>query len=167
MFFVHFSVSVPTTTSMGKISNITNSTDPSLVNARLFVGNLNTFVITKDDVENIFKRYGKIIGISMHKGFAFVQYTTEQEARNAIQGEDQRVYATQPIGEWTRHRFLLDSLYANLGDLDGIDVNNFGMPVNACCIISGNPNVIDLTVKFLSSKYQGQMVSYIFGNLCK
>jgi heterogeneous nuclear ribonucleoprotein C1/C2 len=83
---------------MGKISNITNSADPTLVLARLFVGNLNTFVITKEDVENIFKRYGKIIGISMHKGFAFVQYTTEQEARAAVQAEDQRVYATQPIG---------------------------------------------------------------------
>ena len=92
---------------MGKISNVTNSTEPSLVTSRLFVGNLNTFVITKDDVENIFKRYGKIIGISMHKGFAFVQYMTEAEARNAVQGEDQRVYATQPIGKQTIYIYVL------------------------------------------------------------
>ena len=53
---------------MRKISNVTNSTDPSAINARIFVGNLNTFVLTKDNVENIFNRYGTIVGISMHKG---------------------------------------------------------------------------------------------------
>ena len=30
--------------------------------------------------------------------YAFVQYATEAEARNAVLAEDQRVYATQPIG---------------------------------------------------------------------
>ena len=84
---------------MGKISNITNSSDPHAINSRIFVGNLNTFTLTKDDVECVFKRYGRIIGISMHKGYAFVQYTSEVDARNAVAGEDQRVYATQPIGE--------------------------------------------------------------------
>lgn len=83
---------------MGKISNITNSTDPQSINSRIFVGNLNTFVITKEDVERIFQRYGKILGISMHKGYAFIQFSTEAEARGAVQGEDQRVYAAQPIG---------------------------------------------------------------------
>lgn len=86
--------------TMGKISNVTNSTDPQLINSRTFVGNLNTFILTKDDVESIFQRYGRIIGISMHKGYAFVQYTTEQEARNAVAGEDQRIYANQPIGKF-------------------------------------------------------------------
>ncbi len=82
-----------------KISNITNSTDPQAINSRIFVGNLNTFTVTKDVVESVFKRYGKIIGISMHKGYAFVQYTNEQDARNAVAGEDQRVYAGQQIGK--------------------------------------------------------------------
>ena len=90
---------VDTNMRMGKISNITNSSDPHAINSRIFVGNLNTFTLTKDDVECVFKRYGRIIGISMHKGYAFVQYTSEVDARNAVAGEDQRVYATQPIGE--------------------------------------------------------------------
>lgn len=84
---------------MGKISNVTNSTDPLSVNSRLFVGNLNTFALTKDAVETVFQRYGRIIGISMHKGFAFVQYTNEHDARKAVAGEDQRIYAGQQIGE--------------------------------------------------------------------
>ena len=84
-----------------KISNITNSNDPKSVNSRIFVGNLNTFTLTKDDVETIFKRYGRIIGISMHKGYAFVQYTNEYDARNAVSGEDQRVYASQQVGKST------------------------------------------------------------------
>ena len=45
-------------------------------------------------------RYGKLDGISMHKGYAFIQYACEQDARNAVKAEDQRVYATQAIGEW-------------------------------------------------------------------
>ena len=85
--------------SVGKISNITNSNDPQMINSRIFCGNLNTFTLTKDDVEGIFKRYGRIIGISMHKGYAFVQYTNEYDARNAVAGEDQRIYAGQPVGK--------------------------------------------------------------------
>ena len=88
--------------SMGKISNITNSNDPQMINSRVFCGNLNTFTLTKDDVEAIFKRYGRIIGISMHKGYAFVQYTNEYDARNAVAGEDQRIYAGQPVGEYLK-----------------------------------------------------------------
>ncbi len=92
--------------SMGKISNITNSNDPQSINSRIFVGNLNTFLLNKDDVERIFKRYGRIIGISMHKGYAFVQYTNEYDARNCVAGEDQRIYASQPIGKWIVNKML-------------------------------------------------------------
>ena len=97
---------VDNTMRMGKISNITNSSDPHAINSRIFVGNLNTFTLTKDDVECVFKRYGRIIGISMHKGYAFVQYTSEVDARNAVAGEDQRVYATQPIGKFSTSTFI-------------------------------------------------------------
>ena len=99
IFRTAWKLDLPNFMKMGKISNITNGTDPASTNSRVFVGNLNTFTLTKDDVECVFKRYGRIIGISMHKGYAFVQYTTEYDARNAVAGEDQRVYATQAIGE--------------------------------------------------------------------
>lgn len=54
--------------AMGKISNVTNSSEPGAINSRIFVGNLNTFVLTKENVESIFNRYGTIVGISIHKG---------------------------------------------------------------------------------------------------
>ena len=85
--------------TMGKISNFTNSNDPQAINSRVFVGNLNTFALSKASIERLFKRYGHIIAISMHKGYAFIQYTNEFEARCAVAGEDQRLYANQPIGE--------------------------------------------------------------------
>lgn len=83
---------------MGKISNVTNSSDPRAVNARVFVGNLNTVSLSKDDVRAMFDRYGPIDAISMHRGYAFIQYGEEQAARNAVAGEDQRVYLGQQIG---------------------------------------------------------------------
>lgn len=83
---------------MGKISNVTNSNDPESVCARVFVGNLNTFSLSKDDVRAVFDRYGPLEGISMHRGYAFVQYCLETDARAAIKGEDGRVYMGQQIG---------------------------------------------------------------------
>lgn len=84
---------------MGKISNVTNSDDPRLIGCRVFVGCLNTFALSKDDVRLIFDRYGSISAISMHKGYAFIQYNDEQSARSAVAGEDQKTYAGQQIGK--------------------------------------------------------------------
>jgi len=80
--------SIPDT--MSRVGNQTNSQDPQAVNSRTFVGNLNTFQCTKTDVERLFQRYGKIAGISMHKGYAFVQFTNPFDARSACMGEDAR-----------------------------------------------------------------------------
>ncbi|KAL4833372.1 hypothetical protein H8958_016755 [Nasalis larvatus] len=67
------------------------------MNSRVFTGNLNTLVIKKSDVEAIFSKYGKIVGCSVHKGFAFVQYVNERNARAAIAGEDGRMIAGQVL----------------------------------------------------------------------
>ena len=45
-----------------KVGNQTSSVDPQAVNSRVFVGNLNTFQVTKTDVEKVFQRYGRIAG---------------------------------------------------------------------------------------------------------
>ncbi|XP_026633736.1 heterogeneous nuclear ribonucleoproteins C1/C2 [Microtus ochrogaster] len=58
-------------------SNVTNKTDPRSMNSRVFIGNLNTLVVKKSDVEAIFSKYGKIVGCSVHKGFAFVSFFSD------------------------------------------------------------------------------------------
>ncbi|XP_030016208.1 heterogeneous nuclear ribonucleoprotein C-like isoform X3 [Sphaeramia orbicularis] len=90
-------------------SNVTNKTDPRSLNSRVFIGNLNTLLVTKADVEAIFSKYGKIVGCSVHKGYAFVQYANERNARSAVSGEDGRMIVGQVLdinlaGEPKPHR---------------------------------------------------------------
>ncbi|XP_069076523.1 RNA-binding Raly-like protein isoform X1 [Pleurodeles waltl] len=94
------SSSQPTETTMtGKTqtSNVTNKNDPRSINSRVFIGNLNTAIVKKSDIEAIFAKYGKIVGCSVHKGYAFVQYISERHARAAVAGENARIIAGQPL----------------------------------------------------------------------
>lgn len=66
-------------------------------------------LVTKADVEAIFSKYGKIVGCSVHKGFAFVQYANERNARVAVNSEDGRMIVGQVLdinlaGEPKPHR---------------------------------------------------------------
>ncbi|XP_076018642.1 heterogeneous nuclear ribonucleoproteins C1/C2 isoform X2 [Genypterus blacodes] len=116
----------PTSSLMA--SNVTNKTDPRSLNSRVFIGNLNTLLVTKADVEAIFSRYGKIVGCSVHKGYAFVQYSNERSARDAVGGEDGRVVAGQVLdinlaGEPKPHRSKAPKrsagdMYSSSFDLD-------------------------------------------------
>ncbi|KAM9719474.1 LOW QUALITY PROTEIN: heterogeneous nuclear ribonucleoproteins C1/C2 [Menidia menidia] len=99
----------PTTASLMASSNVTNKTDPRSLNSRVFIGNLNTLLVTKADVEAIFSKYGKIVGCSVHKGYAFVQYANERNARTAVASEDGRMIVGQVLdinlaGEPKPHR---------------------------------------------------------------
>ncbi|XP_019965388.1 heterogeneous nuclear ribonucleoproteins C1/C2 isoform X5 [Paralichthys olivaceus] len=90
-------------------SNVTNKTDQRSLNSRVFIGNLNTLLVTKADVEAIFTKYGKIVGCSVHKGYAFVQFSNERNARAAVTGEDGRMIVGQVLdinlaGEPKPHR---------------------------------------------------------------
>uniref|UniRef100_A0A4W5RMV2 Heterogeneous nuclear ribonucleoprotein C n=1 Tax=Hucho hucho TaxID=62062 RepID=A0A4W5RMV2_9TELE len=98
----------PTTSSL-MASNVTNKTDLRSLNSRVFIGNLNTLLVTKADVEAIFSKYGKIVGCSVHKGFAFVQFANERCARAAVGAEDGRMIVGQVLdinlaGEPKPHR---------------------------------------------------------------
>ncbi|KAJ8268418.1 hypothetical protein COCON_G00135900 [Conger conger] len=85
-------------TGKSQTSNVTNKNDPRSLNSRVFIGNLNTAIVKKTDIEVIFAKYGKIVGCSVHKGFAFVQYMSERNARAAVAGENARIIAGQPLG---------------------------------------------------------------------
>lgn len=81
------------------VGSVTN--DPSTAGARVFVGNLNTIALSKEGVEGIFKRYGMVTGLSMHKGYAFIQYGRQADARRACINEDGKMYANQTLGNTT------------------------------------------------------------------
>ncbi|XP_014705637.3 RNA-binding Raly-like protein isoform X1 [Equus asinus] len=87
----------PTMTGKTQTSNVTNKNDPKSINSRVFIGNLNTAIVKKADIEAIFSKYGKIVGCSVHKGYAFVQYMSERHARAAVAGENARIIAGQPL----------------------------------------------------------------------
>ncbi|XP_078253387.1 RNA-binding Raly-like protein isoform X1 [Rhinoraja longicauda] len=84
-------------TGKTQTSNVTNKNDPRSINSRVFIGNLNTAIVKKTDIEAIFAKYGKIVGCSVHKGYAFVQYLNERNARSAVAGENSRIVAGQPL----------------------------------------------------------------------
>ena len=69
----------------------------SLHELSLFIGTLNTLVVKKSDVEAIFSKYSKIVGCSVHKGFAFVQYVNERNAQDAVAGENGSMIAGQVL----------------------------------------------------------------------
>ncbi|XP_015260535.1 PREDICTED: RNA-binding protein Raly-like, partial [Cyprinodon variegatus] len=100
-FICHPRHHLPNMSLKVQTSNVTNKTDPKSINSRVFIGNLNTAVVKKSDVESIFSKYGRVLGCSVHKGFAFVQYASERHARGAVIGENGRVLAGQTLGEST------------------------------------------------------------------
>ncbi|XP_066289905.1 nuclear receptor coactivator 5-like isoform X7 [Branchiostoma lanceolatum] len=67
------------------VSSDTN--DPRSINARVFIGNLPTDRMTRQELEDQFSKYGRITACSLHKGFGFVQFSDEQDARESVKGE--------------------------------------------------------------------------------
>jgi RNA recognition motif-containing protein len=59
--------------------------DPATVGARIFIGNIaeNT---TRENVKEYFGKYGEIVGILLQRQFAFVQFATDDAARESIKG---------------------------------------------------------------------------------
>ena len=70
----------------------TTSREPHLERARLFVGNIEPGRTHRRDITRLFSKYGDVLGVSVHKGFAFVQMDRERTANKAINFEDNQIF---------------------------------------------------------------------------
>ena len=77
----------------------TSSTDPKMMNARVFIGNLPAEKVSRQDVEQIFAPFGKILGVSLHKSYGFVQFDDEEAAREAVKNTNGSVMHGLRLGE--------------------------------------------------------------------
>ncbi|KAJ4926666.1 hypothetical protein JOQ06_014415 [Pogonophryne albipinna] len=78
--------------SPGSFSRSCSSNDPRDLERRIFVGNLPTSDMEKKDLEELFSTYGKVIGVSMFRGFGFVQFERVEEAEAAKVAQKGRLY---------------------------------------------------------------------------
>ncbi|XP_056406357.1 nuclear receptor coactivator 5 [Hyla sarda] len=72
--------------------NRTDSDDPKDLDRRIFVGNLPTDSMNREEMEIMFSKYGKITALSVFRRFGFVQYERKEDADAAVQGERGRMF---------------------------------------------------------------------------
>lgn len=70
--------------SDGRSRDRTNSSDPKMIRARVFVGHLNTEKCSRSELEDLFSPFGTVTSCSLQHGYGFVQYGDEQAAKRAI-----------------------------------------------------------------------------------
>lgn len=80
-----------------RVGNNTQWQEVHLKKARLFVGNIDPNIVQRRDFIDIFSQHGNVLGVSVHKGFAFVQMDSERNANRAINQENGTVINGQKI----------------------------------------------------------------------
>ncbi len=89
--------------------NDTNRNDSKSIRCRVFVGNLATEELSRQEFEDIFVKHGRVIGCSVHNGYGFVQYEKESGADAAVAKEHGTTIKGKRVGMWLI-LFLLGSL---------------------------------------------------------
>ena len=77
----------------------TSSNDPKMMEARVFIGNLPADLVTRQAVEKLYEGYGKILGISLHKSYGFVQFDNEESATQAVKATHGSMMHGKRLGE--------------------------------------------------------------------
>ena len=77
----------------------TSSNDPKMMEARVFIGNLPLESVTRQIIEEMYKEFGKILGISLHKSYGFVQFDNAENANAAVQATHGKTIEGKRIGE--------------------------------------------------------------------
>lgn len=77
----------------------TSSTDPKMMNARVFIGNLAADKVNRQDVMRMFEPYGKVLGVSLHRSYGFVQFDKEESAEEAVKGTNGQIVQGLRVGE--------------------------------------------------------------------
>ena len=69
------------------VSNNTQREEEHLKRARLFVGNVESNLISRTDLIDVFSRHGEVLAVSIHGGYSFVQMDNEKNANRAVNYE--------------------------------------------------------------------------------
>lgn len=77
----------------------TSSMDPKMLNARVFIGNLAADKVIRQDVVKLFEPFGKVLGVSLHKSYGFVQFENEKDARTAVKATHGTTVEGLRVGE--------------------------------------------------------------------
>ena len=77
----------------------TSSNDPKMMEARVFIGNLPADSVTRQAVEQMYKDYGKILGISLHKSYGFVQFDNTDSANEAVKSTHGKMMNGKRLGK--------------------------------------------------------------------
>ncbi len=70
-----------------------------MMNSRVFIGNLPAEKVSRQGVEQMFGSFGKILGVSLHKSYGFVQFDNEDSAQTAAKEINGTVLHGLKLGE--------------------------------------------------------------------
>ncbi|GJQ67887.1 hypothetical protein Trydic_g16647 [Trypoxylus dichotomus] len=70
--------------------------DPTTASARIYIGNLSETIVP-DNLEEKFKIYGKVLGLVLQRGFGFIQFENEVQAKSAIEAEHATMFHGRKI----------------------------------------------------------------------
>lgn len=70
--------------------------NPATASSRIYIGNIAEYCVATD-LEERFTVYGKILGLVLQRGFAFIQYQTDSQAQAAIRNEHGSMFCSRKL----------------------------------------------------------------------